>query len=292
MILTNKSNLPESIVRAIQADDYDKNADFSVSDLIAPAQQVQLRKKHSDQIEEDVLEKVWSLYGKAFHHVLQLSAEPDCVAEKRFYKDIVFDPMHKAVKLSGQIDLYDPKIKTLYDYKSLSVWNAVYGSRTADYIKQLNCYNYLMGGVAENLVVVAIYRDWHERDTLKNNDLPRVPIQEIRLPVQDKETIERWIVERLYAIHTESECTKAEMWESDTKYAIMKEGRKSAINGGIHSTQESAQSMIETLAGGHYIEERPGERRRCARYCNVAKLCPQYRNYLTSQPVPALMEDI
>ena len=66
-------------------------------------------------------------------------------------------------------------------------------------------------------------------------------------------------------------CSEEERWASPTLYAVMKQGRKSAVK--ICSTAEEAQALIDTDVEHLYLEVRPGVSRRCEDYCPVAQFC-------------------
>ena len=53
MALTNKSNLPGVIERAVANDPYESSSDISTTRLIAPPRIRVLEKKYADQVEED-----------------------------------------------------------------------------------------------------------------------------------------------------------------------------------------------------------------------------------------------
>jgi len=75
------------------------------------------------------------------------------------------------------------------------------------------------------------------------------------------------------------------MWEKKTTYAIMKDGGVRAKS--VHASKEEAEkSWAEIKDYTKYkIVERPGERTRCANYCQVSQYCNQYRQFLNqSQP--------
>src|SRR6266404_2025978 len=89
MKLENSLGLPEPIVNAIRGDDYQKgDCDFSVTELIKPVRIRALGKKWSEHLTEDVSDRIFSLFGKAMHKVLEMAADPRySMVEKRYYAD-------------------------------------------------------------------------------------------------------------------------------------------------------------------------------------------------------------
>ena len=72
-------------------------------------------------------------------------------------------------------------------------------------------------------------------------------------------------------------CTKEEMWCSDEKWAVMKEGNKKATK--LFDNKVDSFKMASTN-GKYYVQHRPAERKRCAEYCGVNKWCESYKQYL------------
>lgn len=70
-ILTNKHNLPETLVKAVQYDTHKLAGTISVTTLI-DAPQIRFLKSKYDH-ESDVIENIYALMGTALHHVLERS---------------------------------------------------------------------------------------------------------------------------------------------------------------------------------------------------------------------------
>ena len=104
MKLTNKSNLPEAIKRAVENDPYDSSgSDISTTKLIAPPRIRVLQKRNWDSLEEDVSNRIWSLLGQSVHHIIERAKTRKEISEKRlFYKD---DKITNGWTLSGAFDL-------------------------------------------------------------------------------------------------------------------------------------------------------------------------------------------
>ena len=66
-----------------------------------------------------------------------------------------------------------------------------------------------------------------------------------------------------------------ERWNSGDTYAVMKDGRKTALR--VLNSREDAETYKESN-GGDYIEERHGEDRKCNDYCPCCKFCEYYKN--------------
>ena len=68
-MITNKHNLPQTIVDAVALSNAPIGGDISIPALIDAPQIRQLRKVH--RVDEDVTERVWSLFSNAVHHILE-----------------------------------------------------------------------------------------------------------------------------------------------------------------------------------------------------------------------------
>jgi hypothetical protein len=283
MKLTNKYNLPDTIIRAIQLDDYDKEgADLSVTQLINSARIIQLRKKHSKDLVQDVSAQIWMLFGKAVHYILQQGGSNKEITEKRYHIEVL------GWDISGQIDSYDLDGKILRDYKTCKA----YALRPDPHIykeeweQQENIYAYMMEEVEGieivGLEIVAIIRDWSAYQAEKSNSYPQAEVEVIPVPKWSKQKTKEFIEERV-RIHQEAVadqlmgkelkfCSAKERWKQPNKYALKKEGYERATK--VFDSEEEAKASLKE---GYVIEERKGKASRCeGNYCNVAEFCSQY----------------
>lgn len=280
MKITNKYNLPETLYKAV-AFDMKPRTGYSVTDLISPPCIVQLTRRHWEEIEEDISERIWLLLGSAVHYILEKGEVSESLKEERLEATI------GGVKISGRPDLW--RNNTITDYKVTSVWTVIYAPKgRADWHAQLNLYSLLYwanGFTTYKLEACAILRDWQKRKALEH-DYPSIPIAMIDIPVWDDQTINSYVHDRITA-HTEAEglsdaelpeCTPEEMWQKATTYAVMKEERKTAVR--VFDSYKQAEEMMGSMDDKHYILERPGENVRCKDYCSVSKWCNQYQESL------------
>ena len=283
MKITNKFNLPSSVLNALHRPTYSKgNAHISCTELLNSPRIVQLKRKHWDDVEQDASEMVWQLFGSAIHQILEHGKGDNHIIEERLFAEF------SGWVLSGAIDLQTvtPDGIEISDYKTTSAWAVM--NEKADWTYQLNIYAHLVETVKKipvtGLSIVAIIRDWSAREA-KKETYPQAPIVTIPIQLWSPEEREAFIQARLTA-HSSAmfeaetdgalpECTPDEMWEKPSTWAIKKEGGVRAKS--VHSTKEEAEL---NLTKGFFIEHRPGERVRCANYCQVAPWCSQYQTYL------------
>jgi hypothetical protein len=268
--LTNKMNLPQSIVNAVTNDPYTRGAsDISVTALITPPYQRKL-KETVEQV-EDVSDRIWSLVGQATHTILERAHEEDenIRVEERLFTDC------NGWVVSGQFDVIQDDC--LMDYKITSVWS-VMGDTKVEWEQQLNLLRLLAirnGIKVERLRIIAILRDWSKGKAMQA-DYPAVQVVPIEIPVWPIEQAEAFMLERVRA-HQASDpppCTAEERWATPEKFALMKKGRKTAVKL-YDSEREAAQASRDSQ--DMYVVHRPGQYRRCADYCSVAHGCPQYQ---------------
>jgi len=273
MKLTNKLGLPESIVNAVRNDPYTKgDSDITVTQLIKPPQMVQLERQFADEIEEDVSDRIWALFGSAAHEIMERGVGEGDISEKRIFADI------NGVRVSGQFDLLKAD-NTLIDFKTTSVWSVIDAQKNGkkEWEEQLNLLAALVRRSnyknPESLEIIAICRDWRQSESVRNPDYPD-KVAVIQIPMWDDEVASNYLVERVN-LHMASPqpCTDEERWYSGDSWAVMKKGRKSALRV-LHSESEAEQWKAEN--GGDEIVFRQGEYKRCQQYCSVAKFCKQF----------------
>jgi len=261
-------------------------ANLSATELINSPRIVQLRKLHEDKIETDVTEMVWSIFGTAIHGVLEHGKDDNHLVEERLHTEI------DGWKISGAIDLQivneDGSI-TINDYKTCAAWSVM--NEKIDWEYQLNIYAWLVERVKKKpiskLEIVAIIRDWNRRDVVNKAGYPDAPIKVVPIQLWPFEHREKFIQDQitlhsnaLFELETGDElphCTPDQMWEKPTTYAVKKIGGIKARN--VCATQEEAAGKIAEYGKDYEIEERQGERTRCANFCSVRDFCSQWREY-------------
>ena len=286
MKVTNKHNVPETLVALATRDYYSKGkADYSVTEIISPPRIQRLRRQHHEQMEQDVSDMLWQLLGSALHVVAERGVADNHITEERIIADI------GDVKLSGAIDIQrvtDEGI-IITDYKFTSAW--ALRQDKPEWEAQQNIYAWLVEKVKGQKVIgvqiCALIRDWSRREASVKADYPQAPIQVLELPLWPLEKTEAYIKERIDA-HRMSKvqadwgdelppCTDDDRWVRETKYAVKREGRKTAIR--VLDTQHEADELAAKENG--YVEVRKGDAIRCTgNFCGVAEWCSQYQQSL------------
>lgn len=281
MKITNKHKAPETLVALASREYYTKGAaQYSVTELLSPPRIRRLREQFHDRVEQDVADMLWSMLGSALHVVMERGQTEGHITEERLFHEI------DGVTISGQIDLQHERDGgvVITDYKFTSAW-AVMADKP-EWEQQLNVYRWLVETVKGNRVdalnICALIRDFSRHDTREG--YPAAPIQMVSIPMWDLKDAEEFVRRRL-DMHRDAkvahdfgdalpECSPEERWQSETVYAVKREGRKTAIR--VFKNQEEANELATKEKG--YVEIRPGEPKRCTgNYCGVAQWCNQYQ---------------
>lgn len=282
MKITNNNNLPEPLVAACSVDFYSKgDSDFSTTGLLRPARIVALENLHQDELQEDVMDRIYRLTGQTKHVVLERAAlsNPDYLVERRFFSKI--HHADQTFNISGQLDLYDPKTKTLYDWKETSVWKEILGDKD-DWIAQGNINAWILadnGIPVERIVYITFYRDWKKRDSFRD-DYPKNPVGqydfgELWTPDRTVLFIKERINAHLRAKEGLPDCTPEERWERPAKWAVKKSGGVRATK--VFDVKQEAESFVRSKAG-YEVEFRPPEFVRCESYCPVSEHCSFFQS--------------
>jgi hypothetical protein len=289
MKLTNKHGIPDTFLNVLKRPTYSKGkAHLSATQLLNSPKIVALTKKFEDELEQDVSDMVWSIFGTAIHGVLEHGKDDNHIVEERLHT--IFDGW----RISGAIDLQiitGPDRISIRDYKTTSAWAVM--NEKYEWEQQLNIYAWLVETVKLQIVdsvgIVAIIRDWSRRDAARNPDYPQSPVKEIPITLWPYQKREDFISERI-SKHSECEfhmetdedlppCTPEEMWEKPTTWALKKKGGVRAIK--VYDTQEEAEAVLDPKV--QEIEVRLGSRTRCESFCPVNTYCQQWRDYQESK---------
>lgn len=299
-VLTNEYGLPQILYDAMSIKDYDPvgASDYSATSLISPPRIVQLNKRHKDEVQEDVLDWWARFKGTAIHSALEKGLKPlddRYIIERKITR---FDKPEGATedkfrRVVAKLDAYDKETQTLSDHKTTTTF--IHGNEMKDeWINQLNINAYFLekdGYSVKNVAINAIYMDWRPTaGRYKDEKYPAIPCYEFLTEAWPMEKREQFYKERL-ALHVAAEdlsdedlpeCTSEEMWEKAGCFAVYKPGAQKATR--LCPSREDAELYIQAKGlTGYKIEDRPGERTRCERYCSCRDFCSQYKKYIESK---------
>lgn len=281
MIITNKLNLPSPFVSLASKDYTYEPGEYRVTSLLKGVRETMLERRHSFEIEEDVSDMVWLLFGTAVHGILEKHEERSCEIKEERIKMPFGDYI-----LSGQFDLYSEETKRVTDYKTASVWKIIYGD-FSDWRRQLLIYCYMLreiGFEASSGEIVAFLKDHSKRDAKIKANYPPLPVHVVKFEFteEDFKECEEWLRKKFDEIACAESleddelpvCTAEERFNSGDRFAVTKKGRVKALR--VLDSIEEAEAWKKEN-GGDAIEVRPGEDKKCMDYCSAKEFCSYYK---------------
>lgn len=292
MKFENQYNLPKHILKLLPKIYKPKENRISISHLIDAPRIRTLLLERWDDIIRDYSDLILTLLGISVHDRVEKLAEEDEQAEEKL--ENVID----GIPIVGKADVYTNGI--IRDVKVTALGRLNFEDIIKKYIAQTNCYAWQRRKRNQKinaLYIDVFYRDWklinYIRSTHKLNGIfceingkravdgyPPVGYFELKLPLWSFEEQEQYIKNQIeYHLMGKYECSDEDRWKSETTYAIMKKGRKSAViasvNGKKILTKQQANDIIvaKNLDKNHYIEIREGKCLRCELFCSVRSVC-------------------
>lgn len=288
-MITNKFNLPRPFVDAVTSDYQYKPKRYSVTDVLGGTCEAVLKRRHHNEQDEDVSDRIWALWGTAVHKVLEESKATDTQLQEQWFSVSVGD-----YELSGIFDLYDQSTGTVTDWKTTSCWTVLLGDFERWRMQTL-IYCWMLrkkGFDARRGEVVALLRDHSQRKARTDRDYPKHPVFTIGWDFTSEDFayaenhVDAWFSEIWHEETVEDSllepCSHVQRWHKDDKWAVMRKGQKRAVK--LFDSKDDALGFMDWLADQAsnkgkplYIEERRGEDTKCESYCSVAEFCPYYQ---------------
>ena len=312
MRIANRQNLPELLVVAAEAV---TRAPYpwptvSVTEIIGPVRVAMLRRRHWDELEEDVVDRVPSLLGLGVHWILQHANRPDLAA----LTEETLEIERRGFTVRGHPDLYMGSV--LSDWKVVGIASYFRGVKT-EWAWQLNLYAHMLeenGFPVRGLEDIPILRDWMVSKARYDAGYPQAMVQRHPVAMKGRGVVEAYLdarldaFERAYVLPDDAlpECEAVEeRWQSSPRWAVKREGAKVAVRHGNFGSPEEAQALITRLlaeeaaapAGKrkrkqtpYIIEERPSVPNRCVKdpagYCGVRDFCSWWRAHKAEYAAP------
>ena len=283
MRLTNRLGLPQPIVDAATRDHEYTPKRYSVTQMLKGPREAILARRHSDEIEGDVADMAWTIFGSSMHLLLEQSQESATQLKENY---ITVD-MPNGYVLSGIFDLYDDATGTVTDYKSATVWKVIFGDWD-DYREQLLSYVWMLrqiGFDARRGEIVAILKDHSKAKAKFDPDYPDHPFYVIGWDFSDGELAE--FGERIAAKFREIErcerladddlplCTPEQRWAKPDQWAVMKQGNKKSSKNFDNEPDavRYAAKLQEESGRKCTVEHRLGRDQKCLEYCDCRPFC-------------------
>ena len=314
---TNKDNVSLPLAVWLMHDDYDYDSRdnvISATALLKPIRALVLIDQHKGLDKTvDIMSLVSSRMGSAIHAIaekawtnrkniskaleaLQVSnlddklvINPDKVKEGEI--PIYVEQRHEKeiddYIISGKYDLIVDG--TVSDYKSTSVWSYIFDSNALKYTQQASIYKWLAPDriTDNNVHIQYIFTDWSAAQAMRDSSYPQTRVLTKEYPIWSTEQTKFFISEKIKLLkqYKDSpqedlpECTKEELWESETKYKYYKNPAKMARATKNFDTLEEANVRLATDGGVGTVVTVPGEVKAC-RYCEVSDVCKQAQNLI------------
>ena len=189
--------------------------------------------------------------------------------------------------ISGKYDLVVDG--TVSDYKSTSVWTYIFDSNALKYTQQGSIYKWLAPDQIKDTVIQIhyIFTDWSSSQAARDPKYPQTRVITKEYPLWSIEQTEHYIKTKLKEFkecldksqNDLPECTKEELWESDTKYKYYKNPAKMARATKNYDTLDEANARLAADGRVGTVVTVPGEVKAC-RYCGVSDICEQAQNLI------------
>ena len=280
MIITNKYNLPQVLINSVEENHIPVDKHYSVTTLLKPIREILLTRRHYSEIEQDISDMVWLIFGSAVHKLIEDSDKTGFAEFK--LEELVLNDYY----LTGIVDLYDEEHSLINDWKTATVYK-ILNKDFEDWRKQGLMYAWLLrkrGYHTGKLQFHAMLKDWSHKDSRIKSDYPQHPLYtwEYQITESDMQEIESFIITQLKLLIACEKlpdndlpmCSQEERWNPGDKYAVMREGRKTAIK--VCDSKEEAESFI--TGSDMFIETRSGEDKKCNDYCICKKFCSYWRS--------------
>ena len=281
MIVSNVLNLPAAFVHAVSTERHNAPHCYSATTLNKGAKEIVLTDRHYDEITVDASEQIWAVWGTAVHALLE-SEKDDNFHEERF-KVAVGNSW-----VTGQVDSYDMERGIINDWKTASVWKVQFAD-FADWRAQGLTYAWLLtksGLEVKKCRFVALLKDHSKTKAKHDASYPQSPVfvYEFDVTAEDLAATEARIISKVTEIENAYKlgdddiepCTLEERWADGEKYAVMKNGRKTAVK--LFDNQQDAEAYAGELGNSHYVEHRPAVSRKCEDYCSCCDFCNFYKS--------------
>ena len=280
MKVTNKLNLPAAFVNAVSVRRHNEPGCFSATTLNKGCKEIILTDRHFDEITVDAADSVWAVWGTAVHALLE--SQPD----NNFHEESFKVPVSNSF-VTGQVDSYDMENGVINDWKTASVWKVQFND-FKDWRAQGLTYAWLLqqsGLEVKKCRFVALLKDHSKTKAKTDSSYPQSPvfIYEFDVTAADlEETAARILakvqeIESAYKLDDDAiePCSAEERWADGEKWAVMKNGRKTAIK--LFDNSADADAMAGEMGNAYYVEHRPAISRKCGDYCNCKDFCNFYK---------------
>lgn len=307
MKITNNPGLSQCWVDACQRQEgsHEHKGLMSMTELLLPPQIYQLRKRHDNELTQDVSGMIWSLFGSAVHYILQQASRPGTMTEQRFNakvldEDISFCPDRvEPLSLDEMIPYYQngqfkagTQLWRLKDFKITKVYSVISFMKQPkfEWHWQVNGYAWALTQIGYPVVeacVEAAMKDYSRIERLKNpREYPEYEVVSLPVRLERPEVVQEFLESKvrghLCAWDLEDEdlpaCSIEERWGKPDLWAVKKIGSDKALPRSTFDSPSEANRCLEARKDKAEceVEYRKSISRRCEEYCACKSVCMQY----------------
>lgn len=281
MKVLNKLNLPQAFVKAVSVERHNKSGQYSATTLNKGVKEIILQERHWEEFETDVSDNVWAIWGSAVHELFEK------ISDDNFHEEKFEVPISKSL-ITGTVDSYDMANGIINDWKTASVWKVQFQD-FEDWKNQGLTYAYLLsknGLEVKKCRFIALLKDHSKTKAKTDMNYPQSPVfvYEFDVSSKDLEETEKRILEKVKAIENAeklsddeiAECSPEERWADAEKWAVMKNGRKSAVK--LFDNLADAENYAGENGNSYFVEHRKAVSKKCGEYCLCKDFCNFYKN--------------
>lgn len=205
MQITNKLNLPYGLVKAVSPDPHNKSGEISATTLIQGTKQVILTQRHWNELEDDVADRIWAVFGTAVHALLENEGEED-------FCEIELKQKVSNIIVTGRLDNYNMATGVIADYKNTSVFKVKAGLQKDADGKEHGFPEWKMQGLiyawllqknrlpATKCRFIALLKDHSKTEAERDHSYPQSPVfvYEFDVTKEDLEEIEKFIMKKVF----------------------------------------------------------------------------------------------
>lgn len=285
--------------------DTEEAGDYSATDLINPPRITALKKRHADDLYVPTSSKIQAFFGTAVHNAYELLLKDNPIYElEQRLRYVISDRV-----ITGKFDILKDK-EHIYDIKTVKVWKTIFDPTLKDWHEQQNIYALLLllnNYEIKSINIIAHYNDWIESMALRNQSYPTESVIEYSLSLWDEKdsfNFVSYLVEKHKSCETIPdndlpECSPEDRWErfsdgTNVQYALFRDSQSKRATK-IFSGIQEAVAYGKTNKGfskDSFVEVRYPERKRCEKYCSVAKHCNHHQEYMSRKTTGKLNDYI
>jgi len=202
MKITNNLNLPKQLVELVDNNYKPTPHQYSCTTILKPTRQIILERRYTDEIEQDVSDMCWMIFGIAVHSVIENSKESDGqFKEEKLKVDLgKYWEELKGYYLSGRSDMIDLIEKKITDWKTCSAWKIIFKD-FEDWKKEMLIYAWAvkdMGFDIDKSEAIAFIKDHNKTKSKIDSNYPKLPIwvEKFKFTEKEFESIKEFIYKK------------------------------------------------------------------------------------------------